>query len=118
MLKMRLADPDALAHAGEVAKLSEMNAALFEQNAKLTELVESYRTRHQQLETENQALRLRSAQDEGGPANDKAIAEIKRKFVTFYHPDNFDGFEKTMRQEVFKEFFEVIKEVEEKYRSQ
>ena len=53
-------------------------------------------------------------QNEQPQTNEKKFKQVKKMFSKMYHPDSLTGdkFEKLIKQEIFKEFWQVIESIE------
>lgn len=53
-------------------------------------------------------------EEDHGSSNNNKFKKVKINFSKMYHPDNIpgNGFEKLIKQEIFKEFWQVIEKIE------
>ncbi len=108
---------DLLSFQDEIKKLNNTIADLRRKGKKAVASRDSWKRKAEDAEKKIVELEKRFSRFENGFTNsDSKFQKIKNRFAVMYHPDKIigDKYEKLIKQEIFKEFWEEIEKIDNK----
>lgn len=114
---MKKETTDVLSSEEEIKKLSDTIADLRQKGKKAVASRDNWKNRAKSAESKVKELERRISRfGTISTENDTKFQKIKTKFANMYHPDKIIGskIEKIIKQEIFKEFWAEIENIEKK----